>query len=70
MWKNIPNYLKICIPNYHKILQMAVKRPNVHKIHQHLPLQDPQKFTKITIFSLKKPFGNPGLEICADCSSH
>jgi hypothetical protein len=34
------------IPNYHKIYQMSVKRPKVHKIYQHLPLQDPQNLPK------------------------
>jgi hypothetical protein len=32
---------------------MAVKRPNGHKIYQHLPLLDPPKFTQIWIFCLK-----------------
>jgi hypothetical protein len=27
--------------------------PNIHKIYQHLPLQDPPKFTQIGIFGLK-----------------
>jgi hypothetical protein len=27
--------------------------PSVHKIYQHLPLQNPQKFTQIWIFGLK-----------------
>jgi hypothetical protein len=27
--------------------------PSVHKIYQHLPLQDPPKFTQIWIFGLK-----------------
>jgi hypothetical protein len=27
--------------------------PNVHKIYQHLPLQDPPKFTRSGIFGLK-----------------
>jgi hypothetical protein len=29
------------------------KRPNGHKIYQHLPLQDTPKFTHIGIFGLK-----------------
>jgi hypothetical protein len=33
---------------------MAVKRPNIHKIDQHLPLQDLPKFIQIGIFGLKK----------------
>jgi hypothetical protein len=48
------------IPNNHKIYQMARKytrwpknRPNCHEIYQHLPLQDPPKFTQIGIFGLK-----------------
>jgi hypothetical protein len=28
-------------------------RPNGNKIYQHLPLQDPPKFTQIWIFGLK-----------------
>jgi hypothetical protein len=32
---------------------MAVKRPNGHKIYQHLALQDPTKVTQIGIFGLK-----------------
>jgi hypothetical protein len=32
--KNIPNKHKICIPN-------------VHKIYQHVPFQEPSKFTQI-----------------------
>jgi hypothetical protein len=50
-----------------KIYQMATKYtkwlqkytkwlqniPNGHKIYQHLPLQDPTKFTQLGIFSLK-----------------
>jgi hypothetical protein len=27
--------------------------PSVHKIYQHLPLQDPPKFSQISIFGLK-----------------
>jgi hypothetical protein len=34
------------IPNNHKIYQMAI-------IDQHLPLQDPPKFTKIGILGMK-----------------
>jgi hypothetical protein len=48
------------IPNDHKIYQMAVKhtktpryRPTGHKMYQHLPVQDPPKFTQIRIFGLK-----------------
>jgi hypothetical protein len=40
-------------PNVNKIYRMALNGPNVQKIHQHLPLQDPQKCTQITIFGLK-----------------
>jgi hypothetical protein len=39
------NYTK-----WQKLYQMAVDRPNGHKIYQHLPLQDPPKFTQIGIF--------------------
>jgi hypothetical protein len=58
---NIPKWGKIyqicnqeiCIPNVHKIWQMAVNIPSVHKLYQHLLLQDPPKFTQIWIFGLK-----------------
>jgi hypothetical protein len=54
---------------YHKIYKMSIKytkspwnRPNVHKICQHLPLQDCPKFKQLSIFGLKMhlPSGNPG----------
>jgi hypothetical protein len=32
---------------------MAIKRPNSNKIDQHLPPQDPPKFTQIGISGLK-----------------
>jgi hypothetical protein len=32
---------------------MAENRPSGHKIYQHLPLQDPPKFTQIGILGLK-----------------
>jgi hypothetical protein len=58
MGKNIPNGLKI-YQNGHKYTKMGIKytywpqnRPNVQKL-QHLPLQDPPKFTQIVIFGLK-----------------
>jgi hypothetical protein len=35
------------ISNGNKIYQIAVKRPKGQKIDQHLPLQDPSKFTQI-----------------------
>jgi hypothetical protein len=48
------------IPFGHKIYQMGKnipighkKKQNVNKIYQHLPLQDPPKFTPIGIFGLK-----------------
>jgi hypothetical protein len=54
------------IPYYYELYQMSIKYnnrpqsgPSVRKIHQHLPLQDPQKFSQIWIFGLKKPSGNP-----------
>jgi hypothetical protein len=47
------------IPKSHKIYQGAIKYikrhenwPNSHKVYQHLPLQDPPKFTQIGIFGL------------------
>jgi hypothetical protein len=55
---NIPKrekYTKIQqnIPKGNKIYQMAIKQTKCQKIYQHLPLQDPQKFTQIAIFDLK-----------------
>jgi hypothetical protein len=48
------------IPNYHHIYQMSIKyfkwpynRPNVYNMYQHLPLQDPPKFTESGIFGMK-----------------
>jgi hypothetical protein len=38
------------IPTAHRIFQMPVKRPNVHKIYRHLQLQDPPKLTQFGIF--------------------
>jgi hypothetical protein len=59
--KNIPTANKKNQPNCHKIYRMtikntkfAVKLPNGHEIHQHLPLQDPPKFTQMWIFGLIK----------------
>jgi hypothetical protein len=47
--QNLPNSHKI-----HKIYQVAVKyTKNVHKLYQHLPLQDPPKFIQIWGFGLK-----------------
>jgi hypothetical protein len=43
-----------CIPNNYKMYQMAIKYKNGCKIYQHLPLQDPPKFTQIWIFGLKR----------------
>jgi hypothetical protein len=64
-WYNIPKQFKINqitrkytkwpqnTLNGHKIYQIVVNRPKFHKIYQHLPLQDPPKFTPIAIFGLK-----------------
>jgi hypothetical protein len=41
------------MPECNKIYQWPLKTRNVHKIYQHLPLQDPTKFTQIWIFGLK-----------------
>jgi hypothetical protein len=41
------------IPNGHKLYQIAVYRSNGHMTYQHLPLQEPPKFTQIWIFGLK-----------------
>jgi hypothetical protein len=43
-------------PNYHKIYKTTIKLNGSkidHKIYQHLPLQDPPKFTQFGIFGLK-----------------
>jgi hypothetical protein len=51
-WYNIPKSEKINQitqkRNGHIIFQIAVKRPNGHKIYQPLPAQVPPKFTQIT----------------------
>jgi hypothetical protein len=51
------------MPGYYELCQMSIKynkRPSVHKIYQHLPLQDPPKFTQIWIFWFEnRPSGNP-----------
>jgi predicted secreted protein len=36
-----------------KYTKWQLNRPKGHKIYQHLPLQDPPKFTQIGIFGLK-----------------
>jgi hypothetical protein len=44
------------IPNNHELYRMTIKynkRPSVHQIYHHLPLQDPPKFTQIWILGLK-----------------
>jgi hypothetical protein len=51
------------VPNCHELYQMSIKynkRPlnehlSVHKIYQHLRLQDPPKFTQILIYGLRTP---------------
>jgi hypothetical protein len=58
------------IPRRGKIYKMTIKytkrpdnRTNGHKIYQHLPLQDPPKFTQIRVLGLKAiPSGNPGVQ--------
>jgi hypothetical protein len=52
---------KIPIPNQDKIYQIAIKylyqkavKTNLHKIYQHVPLQDPSEFTQIWTFGLRK----------------
>jgi hypothetical protein len=63
--KNIQNSHKIYqiaqnIPNGNKKYQIAKNIPNGHKIYQHLPFQDPPKFTQIGIFWFENmPSGNP-----------
>jgi hypothetical protein len=60
-WYNIPKWEKYTkLPQTIGTYVTAIKytkrpqyRPNVHKIYQHLPLQDPPKFTQIGIFGLK-----------------
>jgi hypothetical protein len=51
------------IPNGHQIYQIALKYfklpqniPNCLKIYQHLPLQNPPKFTQIGIFWFQNTF--------------
>jgi hypothetical protein len=51
---NIPKKHQIYLQPGHKIYQMAVKRPNGHKIYQPLPMQDLPKSIQIGIFGLKK----------------
>jgi hypothetical protein len=41
------------ISNEHKIDKLAVNTPNGQVTYQHLPMQDPTKFTQIVIFGLK-----------------
>jgi hypothetical protein len=49
IWQIATNYTK-CPLNITKDRKIG---PSVHKIYQHLPLQDPPKFTQIWIFGLK-----------------
>jgi hypothetical protein len=57
--KNIPNNTKIS-QNVTKYTNWSQNRPNGHKIYQHVPSQDPSKYTKIWIFWVEKmPSGNP-----------
>jgi hypothetical protein len=46
-------FSKLSYQFFWQLYQMAVNRPNDHKIRQHLPLQDPPKYTQIRIFGLK-----------------
>jgi hypothetical protein len=40
-------------------------RPNIHTIYQHVPLQDPRKFTQIGTFCLENiRSGNPASSPC------
>jgi hypothetical protein len=39
--------------NGKKFTKLQRTIPNVHKIYQHLPLQDPPNFTQIWLFGLK-----------------
>jgi hypothetical protein len=41
---------------YTKLLQKYTYAPNVHKIYQHLPLQNPQKFTQNLDFWFEHTF--------------
>jgi hypothetical protein len=57
-WKNIPNY--------RELYQMSIKYnkrpqngPSVQKIYQHLPVQDPPKFTQIWILVWKQTIWQP-----------
>jgi hypothetical protein len=57
---NIPKRIKN-IPNYNKNTFLPGNIPNGHIKNQHLPVQDPPKFTQIGIFGVENiPSGNPG----------
>jgi hypothetical protein len=60
----LPDFSWYKIPKREKIYQISTNCPqnitkdrkmdqSVHKIYQHLPLQDPPKFTQIGIFGMK-----------------
>jgi hypothetical protein len=48
-YQNRKKYNQITI----KYNKRPLTGPSAHKIYQHLPLQDPKKFTQIWIFGLK-----------------
>jgi hypothetical protein len=50
---------KIYLPNNHKYTKWPYNIPNGHKIYQHLPLQDPQKWD---FWFENIPSGNPDLK--------
>jgi hypothetical protein len=58
--EGLPDFSWSKIPTRGKIYQITTNytkwpknRPNGHKIYQHVPKQDPPKFTQIGIFVLK-----------------
>jgi hypothetical protein len=64
----LPDFSWYKLPKREKIYQMTINHtkwkqniPNDHKMYEHLPLQDPPKFSQIGIFGLQNmPSGNPG----------
>jgi hypothetical protein len=53
-WKaGLQDFSLYKIPKREKYTKLPRTLPNVHKIYQHLKLQDPPKFTQFWIFGLK-----------------
>jgi hypothetical protein len=51
-WKNLPNYNELYLMSI-KYNKRPYNGPSVHKIYQHLPVQDPPNLTQSWIFGLK-----------------